>query len=152
MDFEEKVINDLATLPNLNEEIILNHLKARYNHNLIYVKWLQEQADYKYLNEKSSKWTCSDDFTQNISLKTYPIPYTWKRSMVNHNCLRTYPAGLIPFALDRQLIRCYLINMGLWGTFRRKPKKWKRSPVFNSFLVNNINIINMGLCFIHSWF
>ena len=38
MDYEERVINDLATLPNLNEEIILNHLKARYKHNLIYVK------------------------------------------------------------------------------------------------------------------
>jgi myosin heavy subunit len=37
MDCEQKCINDLATLPNLNEEIILNHLKLRYKQNLIYV-------------------------------------------------------------------------------------------------------------------
>ena len=29
--------NDLATLVDLNEDIILEHLKVRYKHNIIYV-------------------------------------------------------------------------------------------------------------------
>ena len=29
--------HDLATLPDLNEEILLNYLKARYKYDIIYV-------------------------------------------------------------------------------------------------------------------
>lgn len=54
MNYEERVINDLASLPNLNEEIILNHLKARYKHNLIYVNYL---IKVDYLN-KNNKYLC----------------------------------------------------------------------------------------------
>ena len=32
-------IHDLATLPDLNEEIMLEHLKARYKRDIIYVRY-----------------------------------------------------------------------------------------------------------------
>jgi myosin heavy subunit len=33
----ELEVNDLATLPDLNEETLLSYLKARYKHDVIYV-------------------------------------------------------------------------------------------------------------------
>ncbi len=35
----ELEVNDLATLPDLNEDTLLCYLKARYKHDVIYVSW-----------------------------------------------------------------------------------------------------------------
>ena len=92
MNQEKLIIDDLATLPNLNEEIILNHLKTRYDQNLIYTyigDILLAINPFKQLdiyNQQSHK--LYSNHQSSAKIKTNKTPHVYALADFAYECLR----------------------------------------------------------------